>query len=60
MPQSERTAPSAPSAPRATTPVAAAAVVNPVQAWAEVVNNLFALQRQTWANIAGIQRPDNN
>jgi hypothetical protein len=35
-------------------------VVNPVQAWAEVVNNLFALQRQTWANIAGIQRPDNN
>ena len=22
--------------------------------------NLFALQRKTWANIAGIQRSDNN
>jgi hypothetical protein len=35
-------------------------VVNPVQAWVNLAGNLFALQRRTWANIAGVQRPDNN
>jgi hypothetical protein len=30
-------------------------VVNPVQLWATLADNLFALQRRTWANIPGFQ-----
>jgi hypothetical protein len=29
-------------------------VANPVQVWASLFGNLFALQRRTWANMAGI------
>jgi hypothetical protein len=35
-------------------------VVNPVQLWATFANNVFALQRKTWANLAAAQRPNNN
>jgi hypothetical protein len=35
-------------------------VANPIQLWVNLAGNLFALQRKTWANIAGIQRSDNN
>jgi hypothetical protein len=34
-------------------PTTSSAAVNPVQAWATLANNLFALQRKTWANLAG-------
>jgi hypothetical protein len=42
----------APSTPRVA-PTTSSATVNPVQAWATLANNLFALQRKTWANMAG-------
>lgn len=42
----------APSTPRVA-PTTSSATVNPVQAWATLANNLFALQRNTWANMAG-------
>jgi hypothetical protein len=46
----------APSAPRTTArQPAVATVVNPVQLWATLAGNLFALQRRTWANIPGFQ-----
>jgi hypothetical protein len=28
-------------------------VVNPVQIWATLVENLFSLQRKSWTNMAG-------
>jgi hypothetical protein len=35
-------------------------VPNPVQAWATLAENIFALQRRTWANLmgAGTRRSD--
>jgi hypothetical protein len=35
-------------------------VVNSIQLWATLANNVFALQRKTWANLAAAQRPGNN
>jgi hypothetical protein len=40
-------------------PPTAAAVVNPVQLWATLAGNLFALQRKTWANMAGFDHTRN-
>jgi hypothetical protein len=44
----------APAAPRAAATSSGASVANPVQVWAAMVGNLYALQRKTWTNLAGL------
>jgi len=42
----------APSTSRAVNAPGNASVTNPVQAWATLVENIFTMQRKTWANMA--------
>jgi hypothetical protein len=43
----------APTTPHAANGSGNAAVTNPVQVWATLVENIFTLQRRAWANMVG-------
>jgi hypothetical protein len=43
-----------PSTPRIEAATPRTTVANPLQVWASAFENLFSLQRKTWANLAGL------